>query len=915
MNNKDQFFKRIQKLHEDDFSKTIIIPLLRKIGYHFVDFNGGPYEQGKDIIAYKPNEFDDIEVTVIQSKMFKSVRTSVSSQLFSAIVHQLFLCSSKKIPCSDGVERTPSKILLITPFSIDTRHLSEQFEKIKLHNIGIFDQAKLTSLLDKYWPEIYEPEHNSLTQAIKLQKDDISNIELYRALHIESKTTYSNYYSDLNFFVGETESREVFSSSIHFSKTFQGSYEEFEWQELKRANKWLEECVSYTLIQGEIESIESTYDNKLSEYNKKENQTVISTLARTKLNAQILKDLLTSEISVAKNLISAAITTSKSKPNSGSISPETLAILKTIIDKIEDLSWNESGHSEIEKETQSIHIKKLRDKKIRPSLLDIGSLAREIHTSTKLIEELEISALPFPNYEACICEKDVELKINNKIKDLSSQLTQLNNRKLTNTEARTILDTTNLVLRCVDNLTKNLNSNSLKVTLRKDTSFANELDISAHTIFDSGCNVALYGDAGAGKSTTLYVYAEKLYKNKKPSEEILFIPLNRVTSRLGKATQEQKSEIIDESSCFNSLINSFLLYRDVDISSKNRTLLIETLSKKSKVTIIIDALDESANNSDWIIPALSELPKHIPQAQVITSSRNCVSFIKEIEFLGITLLPFNSDQLRKFIFGWLADEKQCNELWDSIESNELFEVAKNPLLATIICTLHENGIPVPENEPDVYRRKIELLCGLYDQSKGIKRAVNEKSFLEKCCQKIAYQLHVRSRREASVEELRSYLTTGLEARVTPDVVNTALSDLIDVCNILIKSSDGNSYSFGHLRIQESLAAEELERNRSIDIIDLMTQSWWRGALYLYSFNNNIQPLIDQVYERHSNFIRHKSTLHTMINSQPKHLQSALRNLLLKHEYSDIKDGFNDYGIIDSDYEEVLDADLRQMFKY
>jgi len=53
MNTKDFVFLKIQDMKEDDFSKKIVIPLLRKMGYTFTDFNGGPYELGKDIIAHK----------------------------------------------------------------------------------------------------------------------------------------------------------------------------------------------------------------------------------------------------------------------------------------------------------------------------------------------------------------------------------------------------------------------------------------------------------------------------------------------------------------------------------------------------------------------------------------------------------------------------------------------------------------------------------------------------------------------------------------------------------------------------------------------------------------------------------------------------------------------------------------------
>ncbi|MGZ0781686.1 NACHT domain-containing protein [Pseudomonas saponiphila] len=797
MNNKDIFFKKIQNMHEDDFSKSVIMPLLKKIGYQYVDFNGGPYELGKDIIAHRLNEFDDIEVTVIQSKMFKSNRTSESSQIFSTIVHQLSLCLSKKIPCSDGIERLPKKTIFITPFTVDTRHLSEQIEKIQLHGISIFDQVKLTSLLDKYWPEAFNQEQNSLEQAIKLQQDDISNLELYRALHIESKTVYSNYYSDLNFFVGETESREVFSSNIVFTKTHHDSHDESEWLELKKADGWIKEYLKQDLIHNNIDKIEEDYNSRLSEYNSESNQDIIHRLSDAKSTKQSLTQSLFSEISNAKNIISTQNTISKSKKSLTPTNSNTTTLLANTIETIELLARDFSNKELplIEAATQKQYIKNLKDKKTRSSILDIGSLAKELINQENLIEKLEKTRKPYPAYKVTLCEKTAENHINIKIKELSKKLTQLNNNSLTISEARTILDTTNQVLRCINNLTKHLKSTSLRVTLEKDTSFANQLDVSAHTIFDSGCNIAVYGDAGAGKSTTLYVYAEKIYQNKKDNEEVLFIPLNRVTSKLGKISIDDKNKIIDTSNNFNSLINAFLLYKDIEATADNRNLLINSLSKKNKVTIIIDALDESADNSSWIIPALSEIPKNIGQAQVITSSRNCVNYIKEIEFLGITLLPFNREQLKKFIFGWLNNQEKCEELWSSIQNNDLFEVAKNPLLATIICTLHENGIPVPENEPDVYRRKIELLCGLYDQNKGIRRAKNEKSFLEKCCQKIAYQMHVRSRREATIDELRSFLNRGLESRVSTTVADSAVDDLVNVCNILIKSADSNSYSF------------------------------------------------------------------------------------------------------------------------
>jgi hypothetical protein len=122
----------------------------------------------------------------------------------------------------------------------------------------------------------------------------------------------------------------------------------------------------------------------------------------------------------------------------------------------------------------------------------------------------------------------------------------------------------------------------------------------------------------------------------------------------------------------------------------------------------------------------------------------------------------------------MKDPQHSEDLWKHIEVNDLLDVAKNPLLATIICSLHESGIPIPENEPDVYRRKMELLCGVYDQSKGISRTSNDRIFLESCAQKIAYQMHARSQREATREELTDYLYKAMETRISQEKTQITL---------------------------------------------------------------------------------------------------------------------------------------------
>ena len=61
---------------------------------------------------------------------------------------------------------------------------------------------------------------------------------------------------------------------------------------------------------------------------------------------------------------------------------------------------------------------------------------------------------------------------------------------------------------------------------------------------------------------------------------------------------------------------------------------------------------------------------------------------------------------------------------------------------------------------------------------------------------------------------------------------------------LIRDPITSKLSFGHFRFQEHLASVEISRNRNIDILDLLSRDWWRGAMVLYAQVNDIEYILD-----------------------------------------------------------------------
>lgn len=882
---KENLLKKLQNMREDDFSKEIIVPLLKKMGFHFADFYGGPFEHGKDIIAYKSDDFSGIEITVCQSKKFKGNLSSNRSQ-FNEIITQLRLCIEKPVACHDGIRRKPSKVLFITPFSIASRSVEEHFETFSLNNIKIVDGSSLLTLFEKYWPEAFETFEDTATKATKTDANELINIELSRALSINDEIDYQEYYSDLNFFVGNIDSRQVFSSRLSITAPSTLSYNEEEWLQLRSVHTQLLKQIGTGILANTIEEIEEDYQENLNLFSCKENQERLMELKAlrdkidsNKISIRILMKALLVDINThtIRNL---------SKNNDNQTESEDLKKISSAIAILLETPVDIEGTASISSTIRKIKTTPFFDSAIENTLGLIDSIANDLLSAFEEEDSLSKTVHPLPRFHAKISLDPLKEIINSKITESAKSIETLNTGGLNTSETRTLLEKINSLLRSVDLLLRSDNQSLLKTELIKDCEFNSTLDISAHSLFDSGCNITVYGEAGAGKSTTLHVYANKLISNKKDDELILFLPINRITSKINNLTEEEKFFVTNTESNFEKLLNGYLVYKGLPANKEFRDAIIDIALSKRKVVFIIDALDEAANHASWIIPALSELPTKVRNAQVITSSRSTVQKVKEIQFLGVTLLPFNENQLQRFIFGYLKDNEGKESLWNDIKNNKLFEIAKNPLLATIICTLHKNGIEVPRNEPEVYKRKIELLCGLYDNYKGIKRTKNDLTLLRDASRTIAYGMHIATSREAIISEIKSHLERGLGGKVKPEKLEEIIHDLHENCNILHYIPESKTYTFGHLRFQEYLASEMLSTKSSIDIASLAANPWWAGALYLYSFGNDLDDLFDRIYERHGNFRHHKKILEVMISAQPANKRLGLKKLLNRHDRLD-----------------------------
>ena len=771
---------KLQGLSERCLTTKVLVPLFNALGFDKVDYHGGPYENGKDLICWKTDELGCIELAVAQVKKYQPTSAASDTRCFGEIITQLQQASETPVPNINGQKFYPSMIYFITPFQIETRALQSRFEGYTTlkPRPKIIDGPFLVKLIRENLPQLA----NELSGKEFLFKDtltkNLTNTDLLNALNIKLNKDISSFYCDLDFGVGKITTRFFFSLSFK-PQIIPLSLIPSSWESFKSCCQLAESFFGVTLISPSEDEIKKDYAQRNEKYESEK-----------------------------KN--------NKRKPN----------------------------------------------KKLKSSLED---------------QPLE------PEYLFKLDGRNLAKKLMSKQKWLREQTEKFNSNEPSVSKLRKFLTDCEKLFEAAEKILKDTNiSRAIGIYDRQQYSSvekAARLSVPLHTIFDTRHNFAILGDAGAGKTTSLQMYAKRRSENAGEEELILFVPLARVFAALEKERIKPKGSTPVQLLEYG--IISHLRILGLDIIPTEFLLILQT----KQVVFLLDGIDEVIKQASWILEAINGLRMRYLNAQIIVSSRMSGDYLDKIPFFGITLLPFTDKQRERFIRGWFNEQSKSKVtciLKHINKFKELGEILRSPLLATILCVLAEHNIPLPDSEIRLYDERMRLLLGHYDIHKQAVRVKSQYYFLELVARKLAYQLHKTGVRQTELEVLHSWAINELAGRLKTELIILAVDELIDPCNILTPMTNDGQIGFGHLRYQEYLAACELKTNRGIGIGQLMHQSWWRGVLVLFAqMTDDVEFIIDWVV-KNGKVSDVRETLEAMLAVRPMKERKELRSLISEH---------------------------------
>lgn len=805
----------------------VLVPLFKSFGYLKVEFHGGPSERGKDLICWRHDELGEIELTVAQTKRYKPTPRARDKRSFSEIVTQLSQCLETPVPYTDGNTYLPSAIFLVTPFEIDTLTLSTRFEKVaalKQWKVKILDGTKLVRIAQERISKVVSSLLGGADAITKVITPQLSNHILMGALGFQATRHIKDFYTDIDIAVGHVQARYLLASQFKpMSRQFEISLHQ--WKTLKTTLMSVQTEFNVPIIRETPEEVDARFAEMKAKWEswKEENR---------RINARA--DELSNQFTAVKNSINTAIKILVSSKNieEKKESKEIALQIKSDLGEIED-----------RKETAL----QKRDPRYTKEISRLLELYLQLHDDVPVARRLaEAHKHSEPTVKVCVNGEGYNLAeklvaVRNRI---SFDSANLNAKPPMASELRAFIEDCHRILSVIafilqDDVVANLVG--LSPTDGPMPEFA-RLSIPVDTVFASGMNVAVFGEAGAGKTTALQMYAYRHYELPKLDQLVVFAPLAHLVRLITLRTNSSPN---DHAYSLDEALVAYLISLGAAYSLQD----FKESAQKGGI-ILLDSIDEAYTDAPWIIESLENFSKQYPKLQLITSSRVSGEYSERIQFVGIRLMPFTDEQQISFISSWFgADGKDhVAVLLKHLEQHtEVADVVRNPLLATAMCALQEHSVPLPTNEIRLYEEWLSLLVGVYDIHKKIIRTKSARHNLELLAEKIAFRMHVQGQREASRAKLIRFAIELFDRIMEPADAQRVLEELVHPCNVLVPTGWSDRLGFGHLRYQEFLTARELRHNRGIRIAQFVDSSWWKGVLILFAqMHESMDWLIEEI---------------------------------------------------------------------
>jgi formylglycine-generating enzyme required for sulfatase activity len=303
---------------------------------------------------------------------------------------------------------------------------------------------------------------------------------------------------------------------------------------------------------------------------------------------------------------------------------------------------------------------------------------------------------------------------------------------------------------------------------------------------------------------------------------------------------------------------------------------IEKALDTGQVIVLLDGLDEVATPAQrkYVRDAVQKFAERYQNSRFLVTCRTLsyqdqacqLRFTnpqgKADEFPAFTLAPFNEQKIDQFIAAWFGDlqrmgvvkaddaEPLTRGLQSAIRRPDLWQLASNPLLLTVMALVHTHKGRLPDARALLYEDTVEILLWRWEQLKltsdtqtpGLRQLLVETGRsdvdLKRTLWRLAYEAHHSGGREERLADIGEFTLQQALAELHPDRNRQWAWQVIQTIKLragLLLERLPQVYTFPHRTFQEYLAGAHLasQAHFAQDAAKLVEAgAFWREVILL-----------------------------------------------------------------------------------
>lgn len=295
------------------------------------------------------------------------------------------------------------------------------------------------------------------------------------------------------------------------------------------------------------------------------------------------------------------------------------------------------------------------------------------------------------------------------------------------------------------------------------------------------------------------------------------------------------------------------------------------LLKSGNALILFDGLDEVTQEQEEALhlkTALNNFAKQYDNNQMLITCRTAATDYQFEQFTYVEMADFADEQIATFIHKWFSEKldkgEACLAELKKPDHRGLYELARSPLLLSLLCLNYEETLHFPERRVELYEEAIDALLKKWDGTRDIKRVlgtdVYKKLSLGRKRQlfaRIAASTFEQGKyfvpRAEMVRHVLEYLKPVPETGELSEDDGEAILRAIEAQHGILVERARGVYGFAHLTFQEYFTAKyvaEAGEKSWANLLPHCTDHQWREIFLL------TVSLLSEADDFMDRFIRH-----------------------------------------------------------